>query len=92
MARYAQRVHGFKWAVGCGFELARRTQRSRAHKTSTWNLIKLIKRDYGLKYNIAIAPGPNEIEDSKKFNTNIILNKSNPISIIELISLINTPP
>ncbi len=52
------------------------------------DLIKLIKRDYGLKYNIAIAPGPNEIEDSKKFNTNIILNKSNPISIIELISLI----
>ena len=52
------------------------------------DLINLMKRDYGLKYNLAIAPGPNEIEGARKFNTNIILNKSSPINIIELISLI----
>ena len=52
------------------------------------DLIEIIKRDYGLKYNIAIAPGPNEIEDAKKFKVKIILNKSNPINISELISLI----
>ena len=52
------------------------------------DLIKLIKRDYGSKYNLAIAPGPNEIEEAKKFNINIILNNSKSINIIELISLI----
>ena len=52
------------------------------------DLIKLLKRDYGNKYNIALAPGPNEINDAKKFNTNIILNNSQPVNILELISLI----
>ncbi len=52
------------------------------------DLIKLLKREYGLKYNIAIAPGPNELDEAKKYNTDIILNKSNPLNIIELISLI----
>ena len=52
------------------------------------DLIKLLKREYGLKYNIAIAPGPNEIDEAKKYMTDIILNKSNYLSIIELISLI----
>ena len=52
------------------------------------SLIELLKREYGSKYNIAIAPGPNDIEEAKKFKVNLILNKSNPINIIELISLI----
>jgi len=52
------------------------------------DLIKLLNREYGLKYNIAIAPGPNEVAESKKYEANIILNKSKPINIIELISLI----
>ncbi len=52
------------------------------------DLIKLLKREYNLKYNIAIVPGPNEIEESKKYNVDIILNKSSPVNIIELISLI----
>ena len=52
------------------------------------DLIELLKRDYGNKYNIALAPGPNEINDAKKFNTNIILNNSQPVNILELISLI----
>ena len=52
------------------------------------DLIELLKRDYGNKYNIALVPGPNEINDAKKFNTNIILNNSQPVNILELISLI----
>ncbi len=52
------------------------------------DLIELLKREYGLKYNIAIAPGPKEIEEAKKYKTKIILNKSNSINIQDLISLI----
>ena len=33
-------------------------------------------------------PGPNEIEDPKKFNTHILLNQGKPLSILELISAI----
>ena len=54
------------------------------------DLIKLLNREYGLKYNLAIAPGPNEIDEAKKFKTNIILNNSNPLNIQELISLIKS--
>tara|TARA_B100000029_G_scaffold271606_1_gene266663 strand:+ start:2562 stop:3497 length:936 start_codon:yes stop_codon:yes gene_type:complete len=54
------------------------------------DLINLIKKEYGSKYNIAIAPGPNEVKESEKFNVNVILNKSNPLDIIELISLIKS--
>ena len=52
-------------------------------------LISLLKRDFGKNYNIAIAPGPNEIDEAKKFDVNIILNNGLPLNIIELISLIN---
>ena len=52
------------------------------------DLIKLLRKEYGLKYNIAIAPGPDEIEEAKKYKIDIILNKSNPVNIIELISII----
>ena len=51
-------------------------------------LISLLKKEYGSKYNIAIAPGPNEIEGAKKFKTNIILNKNHSLNLSELISLI----
>ena len=51
-------------------------------------LIKLLKQDYGLKYSLAIVPGPNEIEEAKKYNVDLILNNSNPVNIIELISII----
>ena len=51
-------------------------------------LISLLNRDYGSKYNIAIAPGPKEINEAKKFKTNIILKQNLPLSITELISLI----
>ena len=53
------------------------------------DLIKLLNKNYGSKYNIAIAPGPNEIEESKQFKANIILNKGMPLNLVDLISLIN---
>ena len=52
-------------------------------------LITLMKRNFGKKFNFAIAPGPNEINEAKKFDVNIILNKGMPLNINELISLIN---
>ena len=53
------------------------------------DLINLLIREYGSKYNIAISPGPKEVDESKNFKANIILNNNLPLNIIELISLIN---
>ena len=53
------------------------------------DLINLLIREYGSKYNIAISPGPKEVDESKNFKANIILNNNLPLDIIELISLIN---
>ena len=53
------------------------------------DLISLLKRDFSKEFNIAIAPGPNEIDEAKKFDVNVILNKGLPLNINELISLIN---
>ena len=53
------------------------------------DLISLLKRDFSKEFNIAIAPGPNEIDEAKRFDVNIILNKGLPLNINELISLIN---
>ncbi len=53
------------------------------------DLISLLKRDFSKEFNIAIAPGPNEIDEAKSFNVNVILNKGLPLNINELISLIN---
>ena len=52
------------------------------------DLIKIIKRDYGHKYNLAVAPGPNEIDEAKNLKVDIILNKGNALNISELISFI----
>ena len=54
------------------------------------DLISLLKRDFSKEFNIAIAPGPNEIDEAKRFDVNIILNKGLPLNINELISLINS--
>ena len=51
-------------------------------------LISQLKAKYNHKYDIVIAPGPNEIEESKSFNAQIILNKGKFLEINELISLI----
>ena len=53
------------------------------------DLISLLKRDFSKEFNIAIAPGPNEIDEAKKFDVNVILNNGLPLNINELISLIN---
>ena len=53
------------------------------------DLISLLKRDFSKEFNIAIAPGPNEIDEAKRFGVNVILNKGLPLNINELISLIN---
>ena len=52
------------------------------------DLISLLKREYGPKYNIAIAPGPTEIEEAKEFKVHTILNNGIPLNISELVSLI----
>ena len=52
------------------------------------NLIKEMKSIFGQRYNIVIAPGPNEIEKAKKLNANIILNNGKALDLIELISFI----
>ena len=53
------------------------------------DLITLLNREYGSKYHIAIAPGPTEVNESKDFKANIVLNNNLPLNIVELISLIN---
>ena len=51
------------------------------------DLIKIIKsKNYN--FEIAIAPGSNEIEDAKKINANLITNNNKPLNIMELAGLI----
>ncbi len=62
------------------------------HKNKIWpyfsELIKRMKVIFGGRYNIIIAPAPNEIEKSKSFDANIILNNGEALNLIELVSLI----
>ena len=51
-------------------------------------LVAQIKAKYGDKYDVVIAPGPKEIEASKFFNAQIVLDKGKSLRIDELISLI----
>ena len=51
-------------------------------------LISQLKAKYQKKYDIVIAPGPNEIEQSKSLNAQVILDKGKALKINELISLI----
>ena len=50
-------------------------------------LIKIIKSKH-TDFEIAVAPGPNEIEDVKKINAISITNNKKPLNIIELAGLI----
>ena len=65
---------------------------SEKHKDKIWpyfaELIKEMKSIFGKKYNIVLAPGPNEIEKSKNLNATIILNNGKALDLIELISFI----
>ena len=51
-------------------------------------LINLIKTKFKDEYKILVAPGPEEIEDAKKFNALSVLNDQKSLNISELSSLI----
>ena len=50
-------------------------------------LIKIIKSKHE-NINIAIAPGPNEIDDAKKINATTIVNYNKPLNMSELAGLV----
>jgi len=66
---------------------------SKKHLNKKWpyfkELVVKLKENFKNEYPILIAPGPGEIEESKKFNAKIVLNDGEPINIISLISLIH---
>ena len=51
-------------------------------------MIKLIKGKFSTEYEIITAPGPNEIEDSKKFDAKSILDNDKALNISQLTTLI----
>ena len=51
-------------------------------------LIEKIKRQYNDQYKIVVAPGPNEINDSKNINALCILDNGKALDISQLSSLI----
>ena len=65
---------------------------SKKHIKKKWpyyrELIDELKRSFK-NYEVAIAPGYGEIENSRKFNAHIILDKNNILDLNQLISLIN---
>ena len=65
---------------------------SEKHKKKVWpyyyELIKEAQIVFGERYNIVIAPGPNEIKKAKNLNANTILNNGKALNLIELISFI----
>ena len=51
-------------------------------------LVSLLKSKYKGKYEVVVAPGPNEIREAKLLNAHVILDEGKSIKINELISLI----
>ena len=51
-------------------------------------LVSLLKSKYKGRYEVVVAPGPNEIREAKLLNAHVILNEGKSIKINELISLI----
>ena len=66
---------------------------SKKHLNKKWpyfnDLITKIRREFKNNYSILVAPGPDEINESKELNANIVLEKGEAINIKKLISLIN---
>lgn len=67
---------------------------SKKHPNKKWpffkELINKISKIYKNKYSILIAPGPDEIDEAKSFNSKVVLDKENkPIDLRKLITLIN---
>ena len=54
------------------------------------DLIKIILQNFGDRYKIVTAPGPNEIKEAEKLKANVILNKNKALNISELGSLIKS--
>jgi ADP-heptose:LPS heptosyltransferase len=67
---------------------------SKKHVQKKWpyfsELIVKIKEFYKNKYPVLVAPGPNEIDDAKKLNAKLVLDKNQPVDISFLVSLINS--
>ena len=65
---------------------------SQKHINKVWpyfgDLIKEIKNLYKGKYNVVVAPGPQEITLAKQLDVNIILNKEKPLDLMELVGFI----
>ena len=66
---------------------------SKKHLNKKWpffkELILKLKQDYQNRFPILLAPGPNEINEANELKGKIVLEKSEPVSIKVLISLIN---
>ncbi len=66
---------------------------SKKHKKKKWpyfqELISRIRREFKNKYSIFLAPGPNEIDESKEYNASIITENGKSLDIKKLISLTN---
>ena len=67
---------------------------SKKHVQKKWpyysELIVKIKEFYKNKYPVLVAPGPDEIDEAKKLNAKLVLDKNEPVNINFLISLINS--
>ena len=65
---------------------------SKKHINKKWpyynDLVNKININYKNKYTILIAPGPDEIKESKNFNAKIFLDGYKSIDLIQLITLI----
>ena len=67
---------------------------SKKHVQKKWpyfsELIVKIKEFYKNKYPVLVAPGPDEIDEAKKLNAKLVLDKNQPVNINFLVSLINS--
>ena len=67
---------------------------SKKHVQKKWpyfsELIIKIKEFYKNRYPVLVAPGPNEIDEAKKLNAKLVLDKNDSVNISFLISLINS--
>ncbi len=66
---------------------------SEKHPDKKWpyfkDLILKLKEDYGNKYSILLAPGPNEINEANELSGTVVLEEKKSINIRTLISLIS---
>ncbi len=67
---------------------------SKKHVKKKWpyfsELIVRIKEFYKNKYPVLVAPGPDEIDEAKKLNAKLVLDKNQPVNISFLVSLIHS--